>query len=76
MTGQRLAALYREYGPVIYWRCAKLLRDEVAAEDATQRGRLRSRSPGCTCRSRRGRSVLSRIVWRKTRHRAAARVSS
>jgi len=41
MTGQRLAALYREYGPVIYWRCAKLLRDEVAAEDATQETFLR-----------------------------------
>src|SRR5437870_7430193 len=41
MTGQRLAALYREYGPVIYWRCAKLLRDEAAAEDATQETFLR-----------------------------------
>src|SRR5206468_2756513 len=41
MTGQRLAALYREYGPVIYWRCTKLLRDEAAAEDATQETFLR-----------------------------------
>ena len=41
MTGQRLAALYREYGPVIFWRCKKLLRDEAAAEDATQETFLR-----------------------------------
>jgi RNA polymerase sigma-70 factor (ECF subfamily) len=41
MNERRLAALYREYGPVIYWRCAKLLRDEAAAEDATQEAFLR-----------------------------------
>jgi RNA polymerase sigma-70 factor (ECF subfamily) len=41
MKDQRLAALYREYGPIIYWRCAKLLRDEAAAEDATQETFLR-----------------------------------
>lgn len=41
MTGQRAATLYRQYGPVIYWRCAKLLRDDVAAEDATQETFLR-----------------------------------
>jgi RNA polymerase sigma-70 factor (ECF subfamily) len=37
----RLTALYRKYGPVIYWRCLKLLRDEGAAEDATQETFLR-----------------------------------
>jgi RNA polymerase sigma-70 factor (ECF subfamily) len=37
----RLSSLYREYGPVIYWRCLKLLRDETAAEDATQETFLR-----------------------------------
>jgi RNA polymerase sigma-70 factor, ECF subfamily len=41
MTDQRLAALYREYGSVIYWRCTKLLGDEAAAEDATQETFLR-----------------------------------
>jgi RNA polymerase sigma-70 factor, ECF subfamily len=41
MTGPRVAALYRQYGPVIYWRCAKLLRDEAAAQDATQETFLR-----------------------------------
>ncbi len=37
----RLSELYRRYGPVIYWRCLKLLRDEAAAEDATQETFLR-----------------------------------
>jgi RNA polymerase sigma-70 factor (ECF subfamily) len=32
----RLAELYRKYGPTIYARCRRLLRDEAAAEDATQ----------------------------------------
>lgn len=32
----RLAELYRTYGPVIYARCARLLGDRAAAEDATQ----------------------------------------
>jgi len=41
MTSRRLASLYRAYGPVIYWRCAKLLGDEVAAEDAAQETFLR-----------------------------------
>lgn len=36
VTDDRLTSLYREYGPVIYWRCLKILRDEAAAEDATQ----------------------------------------
>lgn len=32
----RLTALYRLYGPVIYARCRRLLGDGAAAEDATQ----------------------------------------
>jgi RNA polymerase sigma-70 factor, ECF subfamily len=36
VSEDRLSALYREYGPAIYWRCLKLLADEAAAEDATQ----------------------------------------
>lgn len=28
--------LYREFGPVVYRRCLRLLRDRAAAEDATQ----------------------------------------
>jgi RNA polymerase sigma-70 factor (ECF subfamily) len=32
----RLTTLYRMYGPVIYARCARLLGDRAAAEDATQ----------------------------------------
>lgn len=32
----RLTELYRTYGPVIYARCARLLGDRAAAEDATQ----------------------------------------
>ncbi len=31
-----MTTLYRQYGPVIYARCAKLLNDQAAAEDATQ----------------------------------------
>ena len=38
---RRLAELYRRYGPTIYARCRRLLRDEVAAEDATQEVFLR-----------------------------------
>jgi len=41
VTEERLSALYREYGPAIYWRCLKLLGDEGAAEDATQETFLR-----------------------------------
>lgn len=41
MSEDRLSYLYREYGPVIYWRCRELLRDESAAEDATQETFLR-----------------------------------
>lgn len=36
MTDDRLTALYRAYGPVIYARCRRLLGDGTAAEDATQ----------------------------------------
>ncbi|HEX4386659.1 MAG TPA: sigma-70 family RNA polymerase sigma factor [Myxococcales bacterium] len=36
-----VSALYRQYGPVIYWRCLKLLGDAAAAEDATQETFLR-----------------------------------
>ncbi len=32
----RLTALYRAYGPMIYARCRRLLGDGAAAEDATQ----------------------------------------
>lgn len=36
-----LAQLYRRYGPTIYARCRRLLRDDAAAEDATQETFLR-----------------------------------
>jgi RNA polymerase sigma-70 factor (ECF subfamily) len=36
MDAERIARLYRQYGPVIYSRCRRLLRDETAAADATQ----------------------------------------
>ncbi len=36
MTEDRLTGLYRQYGPVIYSRCARLLGDGASAEDATQ----------------------------------------
>lgn len=32
----RAAQLYAKYGPIIYARCRRMLRDPVAAEDATQ----------------------------------------
>ena len=41
MPDERLHDLYRRYGPAIYWRCLKLLRDEAAAEDAAQETFLR-----------------------------------
>jgi RNA polymerase sigma-70 factor, ECF subfamily len=37
----RVTELYRRYGPAIYWRCLRLLRDEAAAEDAAQETYLR-----------------------------------
>jgi RNA polymerase sigma-70 factor (ECF subfamily) len=33
---ERAAELYRRYGPAVYRRCLKLLRDREAARDATQ----------------------------------------
>ena len=36
MTDDRLTALYRMYGPIIYSRCRRLLGDGALAEDATQ----------------------------------------
>jgi RNA polymerase sigma-70 factor, ECF subfamily len=36
MTEDRLTALYRAYGPVIFARCRRLLGESTAAEDATQ----------------------------------------
>jgi RNA polymerase sigma-70 factor (ECF subfamily) len=33
---ERAADLYRQYGPAVYRRCLKLLRDREAAKDATQ----------------------------------------
>jgi RNA polymerase sigma-70 factor (ECF subfamily) len=33
---ERAAELYRQYGPAVYRRCLKLLRDREAAKDATQ----------------------------------------
>jgi RNA polymerase sigma-70 factor, ECF subfamily len=41
VTEEQLTALYRQYGPAIYWRCQKLLGDPAAAEDATQETFLR-----------------------------------
>ena len=32
----KIETLYAKYGPTIYARCRRLLRDPVAAEDATQ----------------------------------------
>jgi RNA polymerase sigma-70 factor (ECF subfamily) len=36
MPADRVAELYRLYGPVIFARCRRMLRDDAAAEDATQ----------------------------------------
>ncbi len=36
MDDARLAALYRRFGPAVYSRCRRILRDETLAEDATQ----------------------------------------
>ena len=33
---RRAAELYRQYGPVVYRRCLRLLKDQEAARDATQ----------------------------------------
>ena len=37
----RIEALYRTYGPLIYARCKRILRDDEAAQDATQEVFLR-----------------------------------
>jgi RNA polymerase sigma-70 factor, ECF subfamily len=36
MGEDRVTELYRAHGPVIYWRCLRLLGDPASAEDATQ----------------------------------------
>src|SRR5690242_4964069 len=36
VMGERVAELYREFGPAVYRRCYGLLRDREAAQDATQ----------------------------------------
>ncbi len=36
MDRQRAAELYRQYGPAVYRRCLRLLKDREAARDATQ----------------------------------------
>jgi len=41
MTDDRLTALYRMYGSIIYARCARLLGDRATAEDAVQETFLR-----------------------------------
>ncbi len=35
-AGNQVAALYREFGPLVYRRCLRVLRDRSAAQDATQ----------------------------------------
>lgn len=41
MGDDKLAGLYRRYGPVIYSRCRALLRDDALAQDAVQEVFLR-----------------------------------
>ncbi|HZR08351.1 MAG TPA: sigma-70 family RNA polymerase sigma factor [Myxococcales bacterium] len=36
MSGDHIAGLYKTWGPAIYRRCLRLLRDQEAARDATQ----------------------------------------
>jgi len=36
MSQEKVTRLYRRYGPVIYARCLRILRDTASAEDATQ----------------------------------------
>ena len=36
MKQQEIAALYKQWGPVVYRRCLRLLRDREEAQDATQ----------------------------------------
>jgi RNA polymerase sigma-70 factor, ECF subfamily len=42
MKEDRLAELYRTHGPAIYERCRRLLKNEAAAEDATQEAFLKA----------------------------------
>lgn len=35
-SNERVSTLYRKYGPVIFSRCRRLLKDDALAEDATQ----------------------------------------
>jgi RNA polymerase sigma-70 factor (ECF subfamily) len=42
MDDRRLSELYRQYGGLIYARCRRFLRDDAAAEDATQETFLRA----------------------------------
>jgi RNA polymerase sigma-70 factor (ECF subfamily) len=41
LTKDRVAALYKKFGPAIYTRCRRILKDAAAAEDATQEVFLR-----------------------------------
>lgn len=36
-AGDRLVQLYKRFGPVIYSQCRRELKDDTAAEDATQK---------------------------------------
>jgi RNA polymerase sigma-70 factor, ECF subfamily len=42
MREDRLATLYRAHGPAIYERCRRLLKNDAAAEDATQEAFLKA----------------------------------
>jgi RNA polymerase sigma-70 factor (ECF subfamily) len=42
-AGDRLVALYRQYGAMVYARCRQILDDASAAEDATQETFLRAK---------------------------------
>jgi RNA polymerase sigma-70 factor, ECF subfamily len=41
LPSERISTLYRQLGPVIFSRCRRLLREEAAAQDATQEVFLR-----------------------------------
>lgn len=62
MTEDRLTALYRAYGPVIYARCRRLLGDGAAAEDATQETFLRVHRHLAVADSREALSWIYRIA--------------
>jgi len=51
LTKDRVAVLYKKFGPAIYTRCRRILKDAAAAEDATQEvflrvGRSLDEAPG------------------------------